>query len=52
VFVTPLAADQATSRPFDQLDPNVFSYAPSQSPKWALRRSIESALAAAIGVMD
>ena len=39
----PLAADQATSRPFDQLDPNVFSYAPSQSPKWALRRSIESA---------
>ena len=38
-----MAADQATSRPFDQLDPNVFSYAPSQSPKWALRRSIESA---------
>jgi integrase len=50
--VAPLAADQATSRPFDQLDPNVFSYAPSQSPKWALRRSIESALAAAIGMMD
>jgi putative transposase len=43
----PLAADQATSRPFDQLDPNVFSYAPSQSPKWALRRSIESAQYAA-----
>jgi len=29
--------------PFDQLDPNVFSNAPSQSPKWALRRPIESA---------
>lgn len=39
----PLAADQATSRPFDQFDRNVFSYAPSQSPKWALRRPIESA---------
>ena len=38
----PLAADQATSRPFDQLDPNVFSNAPSQSPKWVLRRPIES----------
>jgi hypothetical protein len=44
----PPAADQATSRPFDQLDPNVFSYAPSQSPKWALRRSIESAIIASI----
>jgi len=47
----PLAADQATSRPFDQLDPNVFSNAPSQSPKWVLRRPIESALHAAVRVM-